>query len=179
MAEDVSLEECFRLARAMTFKNAAAGLPHGGGKAVIFGDSKQLVHQKEQLVRAFACAIDDYIPGPDMGTDETCMAWIKDEIGRAVGLPAELGGIPLDKIGATGLGLAVCAETAQDAAGIRLQVARVVVQGFGSVGKHAARFLAEGRDPGRRVLYHRRRHRPRWDRCRGADRDQGRGWSGR
>jgi glutamate dehydrogenase (NAD(P)+) len=146
MAEDVSLEECFRLARAMTLKNAAAGLPHGGGKAVIFGDPKQPGERKEQLVRAFACAIGpiaDYIPGPDMGTDETCMAWIKDEIGRAVGLPLELGGIPLDRTGATGFGLAVCAETAQDAAGIRLQGARVVVQGFGSVGKHAARFLAE------------------------------------
>ena len=32
MASDVTTEECFRLARAMTFKNAAAGLPHGGGK---------------------------------------------------------------------------------------------------------------------------------------------------
>jgi hypothetical protein len=37
MAPDVSTEECFRLARAMTWKNAAAGLPHGGGKSVIFG----------------------------------------------------------------------------------------------------------------------------------------------
>ena len=36
MAEDVSTEECFRQARAMTFKNAAAGLPHGGGKAVLY-----------------------------------------------------------------------------------------------------------------------------------------------
>jgi glutamate dehydrogenase (NAD(P)+) len=78
-----------------------------------------------------------------MGTDETCMAWIKDETGRAVGLPLELGGIPLDRIGATGFGLAVCAETAQDAAGVRLQGARVVGQGFGSAGKHAAHFLAE------------------------------------
>jgi glutamate dehydrogenase/leucine dehydrogenase len=146
MAEDVSLEECFRLARTMTLKNAAAGLPHGGGKSVIFGDPKQPVDRKEQLVRACACAIGpvaDYVPGPDMGTDETCMAWIKDEIGRAVGLPSELGGIPLDKIGATGFGLAVCAETVQDAAGMRLQGARVVVQGFGSVGRYAARCLAD------------------------------------
>jgi glutamate dehydrogenase (NAD(P)+) len=146
MAKDASLEECFRLARAMTLKNAAAGLPHGGAKAVIFGDPKQPAERKEQQLRAFACAIGpitEYIPGPDMGTDETCMAWIKDEIGRAVGLPPELGGIPLDRIGATGFGLAVCAEAAQDAAGVRLQGARVVVQGFGSVGKHAARFLAE------------------------------------
>ena len=145
MAEDVSLEECFRLARAMTLKNAAADLPHGGGKAVIFGDPKQPAERKEELVRAFAGAIApiaDYIPGPDMGTDETCMAWIADEIGRAVGLPPELGGIPLDKIGATGFGLAVCAEAAQEAAGIDLRGARVAVQGFGSVGQHAARFLA-------------------------------------
>lgn len=42
-----------------------------------------------------------------MGTDETCMAWIEDEIGRAVGPPPELGGIPLDRIGATGFGLVV------------------------------------------------------------------------
>ena len=35
---------------------------------------------------------EDYIFGPDMGTDETCMAWIKDEIGRSVGLPAAFGG---------------------------------------------------------------------------------------
>jgi glutamate dehydrogenase/leucine dehydrogenase len=40
MAPDVSTEEAFRLARAMTLKNAAAGLPHGGGKAVILGDPK-------------------------------------------------------------------------------------------------------------------------------------------
>ena len=37
MAPDVSLEECFRLARAMTLKNAAAGLRHGGGKSVLCG----------------------------------------------------------------------------------------------------------------------------------------------
>lgn len=40
MAEDVSTQECMRLARAMTFKNAAAGLPHGGDKAVLCGDPK-------------------------------------------------------------------------------------------------------------------------------------------
>jgi glutamate dehydrogenase (NAD(P)+) len=130
----------------MTMKNAAAGLAHGGGKAVIFGDPKLRGERKEALVRAFAGAIGpiaDYIAGPDMGTDETCMAWIEDEIGRAVGLPPELGGIPLDKIGATGFGLAVCAEAAPEAAGIDLRGARGVVQGFGSVGQHAARFLAE------------------------------------
>lgn len=146
MAPDVSLEECFRLARAMTFKNAAAGLPHGGGKSVIFGDPSMDVVQKEQLIRAFAKAIEpitDYIPGPDMGTNETAMAWVKDEIGRCVGLPRELGGIPLDEIGATGFGLLAAAEIAAETLGLSLQGARVAVQGFGAVGKHAARFFAE------------------------------------
>lgn len=146
MAPDVSLEECFRLARAMTFKNAAAGLSHGGGKSVIFGNPKMPLSEKEQYIRAFACAIgdnQDYIMGPDMGTDERCMAWVKEEIGRAVGLPAEIGGIPLDEIGATGFGVCVAAKVAQDFCDIRLKDARVAVQGFGSVGKHAARFLAK------------------------------------
>jgi glutamate dehydrogenase/leucine dehydrogenase len=146
MAADVNAEEAFRLARAMTLKNAAAGLAHGGGKAVLLGDPRLPEADKERLVRAFAVAIrelTEYIPGPDMGTNERCMAWIHDEIGRCVGLPAEVGGIPLDEIGATGFGLAVCAEVAAEFCDLDLSGARVAVQGFGSVGQHAARFLAQ------------------------------------
>lgn len=146
MAPDVSAVECFRLARAMTLKNASCGLRHGGAKSVIFGDPGMPSHQKEQLIRAFATAIEplsDYIPGPDMGTDETAMGWVHDEIGRAVGLPAEIGGIPLDQIGATGFGVAIAAEVAAPFAGLCLDGARVVLQGFGAVGEHTARFLAE------------------------------------
>ena len=146
MAPDVSVEECFRLARAMTLKSAAAGLPHGGGKSVIVGDPKMPLAEKERLIRAFAAAlgdIQDYIFGPDMGTDETCMAWVKDEIGRSVGLPPELGGIPLDVIGATGFGLAAAVDVAKEFCELDLNQARVAVQGFGSVGKHAAQFLAQ------------------------------------
>ncbi len=145
MALDASAEEAFRLARAMTFKNAAAGLSHGGGKSVILADPKMPRPQKERTIRAFASAIRDlveYIPGPDMGTDETAMGWVFDEIGRAVGLPRELGGIPLDEIGATGFGLAVSVEVASRHIGLALDGARVVVEGFGAVGRHAARFLA-------------------------------------
>ena len=146
MAPDVSTEECFRLARAMTLKNAAAGLRHGGGKSVLYGDPKTSPEQKEQLIRAMGCALantTEYIFGPDMGTDERCMAWIHDEIGRAVGLPASLGGIPLDELGATGWGVRHAAEIAAEFADLELPAARLVVQGFGSVGMHAARFLAE------------------------------------
>jgi glutamate dehydrogenase (NAD(P)+) len=78
-----------------------------------------------------------------MGTDELAMGWIRDETGRAVGLPREIGGIPLDEIGATGFGLASAVDVARQHIGMRLEGARVVIQGFGSVGKHAARFLAE------------------------------------
>jgi glutamate dehydrogenase (NAD(P)+) len=144
MAPDVGLDECARLARAMTLKNAAAGLPHGGGKSVIAADPKMARDKKEQLLRAFAHALrneTDYIFGPDMGTDEACMAWIKDEIGRAVGLPREVGGIPLDEIGATGWGVSHVTDVAVHYAGLPIKGARVAIQGFGAVGKHAARFL--------------------------------------
>ncbi|MEA3291958.1 MAG: Glu/Leu/Phe/Val dehydrogenase [Pseudomonadota bacterium] len=146
MAPDVSTAECFRLARAMTLKNAAAALPHGGGKSVLYGDPKMPRDRKEELVRAFACALrefDQYIFGPDMGTDEQCMAWVKDEIGRSVGLPKEIGGIPLDEIGATGYGLSQATEVVMEHCDFELEGARIVLQGFGAVGKHTARFLAE------------------------------------
>ena len=104
MAPDVSVEECFRLARAMTLKNAAAGLAYGGGKIVVYGDPRIPKWEKEHMIRALASSlrnVHEYIFAPDMGTDEECMAWVKDEIGRVVGLPREIGGIPLDEIGAT------------------------------------------------------------------------------
>jgi glutamate dehydrogenase (NAD(P)+) len=146
MALDVSTEECVRLARAMTLKNAAAGLRHGGGKSVLVGDPMMPREEKEPLIRGLACAlrdIEEYIIGPDMGTNEECMAWAHDEIGRAVGLPRELGGIPLDEIGATGWGLLHSIEAALPYCDFELAGARVVVQGFGAVGMHAARYLAD------------------------------------
>ena len=146
MAPDVSLEECARLARAMTLKNAAAGLPHGGGKSALIADPHLAPAQKAELVRAFACALRgerDYIFGPDMGTDETCMAWVHDEVGRAVGLPRELGGIPLDELGATAFGLRAAIEVAAKRGRFPLAGARFVVQGLGSVGAHTARLLAQ------------------------------------
>jgi glutamate dehydrogenase (NAD(P)+) len=145
IAHDASVEECTRLARAMTLKNAAAELPHGGAKSMLRGDPRMPRREKEALLRAFAHALRneaDYIFGPDMGTDETCMAWIKDETGRAAGLPVALGGIPLDELGATGWGLLHCADLATQHIGIKLDGARVAIQGFGAVGRHAARFLA-------------------------------------
>ena len=144
MAPDVTFNEVRRLARAMTYKNVMAGLPHGGGKSGIIADPK--IVNKEQVIRTFARGIKnllEYIPGPDMGTDEASMAYIYDETARAVGLPRELGGIPLDEMGATGYGVAECADVAKDYINLDLNGARLTIEGFGNVGKPTARFLAE------------------------------------
>ena len=89
----------------------------------------------ERLAKALAS-------GADMGTDETCMGWVHDEIGRAVGKPESMGGIPLDELGATGWGRLHAAIIAAPYSGLVLAGARVAIQGFGAVGRHAARFLA-------------------------------------
>lgn len=144
MAADVTTDECRRLARAMTFKNAAAGLPHGGGKAILVGDPKMPKPQKETLIRGLACAlreVEQYIFAPDMGTNEECMAWVKDEVDRVVALPREVGGIPLDEIGATGWGLSHVVDETLKFCDFDIRNARIVVQGFGAVGKHVTRFL--------------------------------------
>ena len=144
MAPDVTLNEVRRLARAMTYKNIMAGLPHGGGKSGIIADPK--IVNKEQVIRTFARGIKnllEYIPGPDMGTDESSMAYVYDETARAVGLPRELGGIPLDEMGATGYGVAECADVAKDYINLDLNGARVTIEGFGNVGRPAARYLTE------------------------------------
>ncbi len=144
VSPEVDVDEVYRLARTMTFKSAVADLPHGGGKAGIVADPRD--PNIEQIFRTFARMIADlteYIPAPDMGCNEATMAWVLDEIGRVAGLPEEIGGLPLDKLGATGFGLAEAAEVACAQGGLKLSGARVAIQGFGSVGRAAARFLAE------------------------------------
>jgi glutamate dehydrogenase/leucine dehydrogenase len=138
---EVTPAEVVRLARGMTLKNAAVGLPHGGAKSGIAAPDGLSAARKEALIRSFAVQIrhlTDYWPGPDLGSDETAMAWVYDEIGRAVGRPAALGGIPLDTLGATGYGLAVCLEVLQEHGLLELDSARVAVQGFGAVGRNVA-----------------------------------------
>jgi glutamate dehydrogenase (NAD(P)+) len=145
MAVDVSAIECVRLARAMTLKNSMAGLPHGGAKSVIAADPSMDAQPLNRLLDSFARQIkdlQDYIPGPDMGTNEMSMARIYNITGRAAGLPVELGGIPLDEIGATAIGIVAAAEAALPFAGLQFEGSRAVIQGFGAVGLHSARQLA-------------------------------------
>ncbi|MDD2768168.1 MAG: Glu/Leu/Phe/Val dehydrogenase dimerization domain-containing protein [Methylococcus sp.] len=139
--------ECCRLARTMSLKSAAADLPHGGGAAAIFAAPRNLsLLRKQQLVRALAVALRDesrFIFVPDMGTDEISMAWIRNENARAAGLPRELGGIALNRIGASGWGLYHATDVALRYCDFKLEDARVVVHGFGAVGQSTARHLAE------------------------------------
>lgn len=144
MTPDLTTEEVLRLARTMTFKNSLAGLRHGGAKSGIIADPKTL--GRDDLIRSYAKAIrplSDYIPGPDLGTDEKCMAIVYDEIGRAVGLPREMGGIPIDEIGITGYGVAISTQIACDYLGKELAGSTVAIEGFGAVGKATARFLSQ------------------------------------
>lgn len=144
MAPDVTTEEVFRLARAMTLKNAAAGIPYGGAKGGIRGDPG--VANKDEIIGAYAKFLrphTDYIPGPDMGTNEHCMAVIFDEIGRGLGLPRELGGFAVDEVGVTGYGVAEATEVAAQYIKLNLKAATAAIEGFGAVGQAAFRFLAD------------------------------------
>jgi glutamate dehydrogenase/leucine dehydrogenase len=134
-----------RFARRITLKNAISDLPHGGACTLINADPNMPLDKKEKLVRAFADSIRDvyeYIPTPGNLSQEQ-MVWIHEEIGRCIGLPRRLGGIPWDEIGACGYGVAVAARAAANFCGVKFEGARVAVQGFGPVGKPTAAFLAE------------------------------------
>lgn len=144
MVTDLTTEEVFRLARAMTLKNSIAGIPHGGAKGGIIGDP--MAPNKHEMIRAYAEFLrphHDYIPGPDMGLDEHSMAIILRQTGRAIGLPQELWGIPLDEIGSTGFGVAEAAEMAAGYINLDLRTATAAIEGFGSVGKAAFRYLTD------------------------------------
>ena len=150
MAPDVTLWDCFRLARAMTWKWALADIFLGGAKAAIVADPKAT--NKEEIVRAFVRAVrkllpDEYVFGNDMGFNEEDEAIIIDECGGdmrvAVGTPRELGGVPYDELGLTGYGVAEATEVAAEHLGIELEGATASIQGLGAVGSFAAKFLHE------------------------------------
>jgi len=154
---EVDADEVTALAELMTWKTALVGVPFGGAKGGISVDPAKLsLRERERLTRRFVQAIDpvigpqEDIPAPDMGTDAQVMAWFFDEYSRqhgyspavVTGKPPEVGGSKGRKE-ATGLGVAILTERAAQVQGLALQEARVIVQGFGNVGSHAAKFLAE------------------------------------
>jgi glutamate dehydrogenase/leucine dehydrogenase len=160
MAPTVSLDEVTGLAMEMTWKTSLIGVPFGGGKAGICIDPTKISsHDKEIIIRAFtrgACrhiGPEIYIPAPDMGTNESDMAHIRDCIAYSdgtsitkgcfvTGKPVILGGI-VGRRDATGKGVVYTTQAACEKLGIDIKKCSVAVQGFGNVGAVSAIEIAK------------------------------------
>jgi glutamate dehydrogenase (NAD(P)+) len=152
-APDVNLGEVAALAMLMTWKCAIVGLPFGGAKGGVRVDPYTLSRaEKQRVTRRYTAEIINFIgpnkdiPAPDMGTDEQVMAWIMDTYSQQVGhsepavvtgKPPALGG-SVARREATGRGLVSLLPMAAMQRGLDVDGARVVVHGFGNVGKYAA-----------------------------------------
>jgi glutamate dehydrogenase (NAD(P)+) len=154
---DVDAAEVTALASLMTWKTALVGVPFGGAKGGITVDPKTLTaREQERLTRRFVQAIDpvigphEDIPAPDVNTNPQTMAWFMDAYSRhhgytpavVTGKPPSVGG-SLGRNEATGRGVVIVAEQTAKAAGLKVKGAKVIVQGFGNVGSHAATYFRE------------------------------------
>ncbi len=166
----VHQDEVEALAALMTYKCALVEAPFGGSKGGLCIDPRQWDdHELEQITRRFAYELikrdlihpAQNVPAPDMGTGEREMAWIADQYARmnttdinakacVTGKPPHAGGIQ-GRVEATGRGVQYALReffrhpgdvAAAHLSGI-LAGKRVVVQGLGNVGYHAAKFLSE------------------------------------
>lgn len=145
------------MASLMTWKTALMGIPMGGAKGGINCDPDTLtVGELERLTKQFVTRIEAIIgptqdiPAPDVATSSREMAWIYDLYTQlnghhpdiVTGKPLELGGSE-GRVEATGYGVAWITEAACNALDIAVEGACIAIQGFGNVGSHAARYLAE------------------------------------
>lgn len=145
------------LANLMTWKTALVNVPFGGGKGGIDCDPGELsMTELDRITRRFVEGVKDVIgpmddiPAPDVNTNPQVMAWIMDEYSKYHGFsPAVVTGKPLDLFGsegrdeATGRGVMICLQQALEGLGRGLEGVTVALQGFGNVGSHAARLIAE------------------------------------
>jgi glutamate dehydrogenase (NAD(P)+) len=155
---DVTLEEVMALSAWMTVKCAAVNLPYGGAKGGIRVDPKRLsIKELERMTRRYTSEIGIIIgpqrdiPAPDVNTNGQIMAWMMDtysmntgttSTGVVTGKPIHLGG-SLGRVKATGRGVFVTGREAARRLGLKLDNARVAVQGFGNVGSSAAELFAQ------------------------------------
>ncbi|MFZ5649678.1 MAG: Glu/Leu/Phe/Val family dehydrogenase [Bacillota bacterium] len=145
-SEEEALKDVLRLARGMTCKAAVAGLPLGGGKAVIIGDSKR--DKSEALLRAFGRFVHSlggmYITAEDVGTCQQDMDLIRKETPHVVGVSPEFVGSgdpsPFTALGVF-CGLKAAAEFIWGNPDLNGRV--VAVQGVGHVGYNLCRLLHE------------------------------------
>jgi len=166
----VNQDEVEALAALMTYKCALVEAPFGGSKGGLCIDPRQYEeHELELITRRFAYELakrdlihpSQNVPAPDMGTGEREMAWIADQYARmnttdinaracVTGKPPHAGGIR-GRVEATGRGVQYALQeffrhpedVRQAGLGGTLSGKRVIVQGLGNVGYHAAKFLRE------------------------------------
>ncbi|GBL37840.1 glutamate dehydrogenase, mitochondrial [Anaerolineaceae bacterium] len=176
-APHVSQDEVEALAALMTYKCAIADVPFGGAKGALIIDPRQHdAAEMEAITRRFTRELVEHefmspsgnVPAPDMGTGAREMAWMADEykrlrpqdinhLGCVTGKPVTAGGIR-GRVEATGRGVQyVLREFFRHPEDVQrakltggLQGKRMVVQGLGNVGYHAAKFLSE--EDGVRVI---------------------------
>ncbi|MCV3272604.1 Glu/Leu/Phe/Val family dehydrogenase [Roseobacter sinensis] len=167
---NVDQDEVEALAALMTYKCALVEAPFGGSKGGLCVDPRDWdEHELEQITRRFAYELikrdlinpSQNVPAPDMGTGEREMAWIADQYKRmhttdingnacVTGKPPHAGGIA-GRVEATGRGVQYALRAFfRDDEGVKkagmsgdLDGKRVIVQGLGNVGYHAAKFLRE------------------------------------
>jgi glutamate dehydrogenase (NAD(P)+) len=145
------------LAALMTWKTAIVGVPFGGAKGGIDCDPHTLTKTElNRVTRTFVERIKEIIgptldiPAPDVNTNAEVMGWIMDEYSRDYGFsPGVVTGKPVDLFGslgrdeATGRGVMYALREALKDQGKGFADVTVAIQGFGNVGSHAARLIAE------------------------------------
>ncbi|MCK8483880.1 Glu/Leu/Phe/Val dehydrogenase [Aliiroseovarius sp. S2029] len=169
-ASAVNQDEVEALAALMTFKCALVETPFGGSKGGLCIEPRDYEeHELELITRRFAYELakrdlinpSQNVPAPDMGTGEREMAWIADQYARmnttdinaracVTGKPTHAGGIA-GRVEATGRGVQYALrEFFRHPEDVKianlegkLDGKRIVVQGLGNVGYHAAKFLSE------------------------------------
>ncbi len=169
-AMGVNQDEVEALAALMTYKCALVEAPFGGSKGGLCIDPREYEeHELELITRRFAYELakrdlihpSQNVPAPDMGTGEREMAWIADQYARmnttdinaracVTGKPLNAGGIA-GRVEATGRGVQYALreffrhpeDIAKAGLSGTLDGKRVIVQGLGNVGYHAAKFLSE------------------------------------
>jgi glutamate dehydrogenase len=161
---NVTEKEVKALSIWMSLKCGIVDLPYGGGKGGIICDPRDMSFRElERLSRGYVRAISQIvgpskdIPAPDVFTNSQIMAWMMDEYSRIdeynspgfiTGKPLVLGGSH-GRETATAKGVTICIREAAKKKGIKLEGARVVVQGFGNAGSFLAKFM---HDAGARVI---------------------------
>jgi leucine dehydrogenase len=142
-----AMRDALRLSRGMSYKNAMAGLPMGGGKAVILADRSRA--KTPDMLAAFGDAVEalggKYVTAEDVGISEGDMVAVSQRTSYVSGLPVgegQAGGDP-GPFTAMGIYHGIKAAVAHKLGKDSLEGVRVALQGTGSVGGGVARLLAK------------------------------------